>query len=54
MKIAHKPADVGEVQGVLVLCSETEINDLLGFTFQIRHDLADMIKKNTLDDLKDC
>lgn len=35
-----------------VSCSETKINDLLGCTFRTRHNLADIIEKNTLNDLK--
>lgn len=40
MKIIPKLVNMIEVRDVLVLCSETEINDLLGCTFQTRHDLA--------------
>lgn len=31
---------------------ETDINVLLGCTYWIRHDLADMVEKEILDDLK--
>lgn len=52
VKIIHKPVNAVEVQGRLVSCSETDINDLLYCSTRDRHLLVDKIEKNTLDDLK--
>lgn len=52
VKIAPRPVDVAKVRGVPILCNKTDINNLLGCIFQLWHDLADMVEKETLDDIK--
>lgn len=52
IKIDLKTTNVVEVRGVSIPCCEIDINDLLGWTYRIQHDLDDMVEKETLYDLK--
>lgn len=51
VKIMPKLVDAIEVRGILVRCSETEINDYLGCTERCQYDLTENIELNTFDDL---
>jgi len=46
------PVDHVVVQGKMVKCSSTKINEVLGCTMNVIHFLVVQIQKKTLDDLK--
>lgn len=52
VKVVIKPLDAMEVQGVQVICSELEINDIGGCTYRYKNDMDEMMKVQTFDDIK--
>lgn len=52
VKVALKPLDVVEVQGVQVLRGEIEINDILGCKYKYKNKMDEMMKVKTFDGIK--
>jgi len=49
---ASRLVEYAVVRGKKVKCSNTEINEVLRCSRDFMHDFIDLIKKNTMDDLK--
>lgn len=47
-----KPLDAMEVRGVHTLCSQTEINDILGGVHRDKYYMEEMMKVQTFNDMK--